>query len=494
MAAPLTVVSGKTCTLAQRLRSTGSDTSITITSTETPLYTTGVMKFGTWSGAEWISFTGVTAVSGTTYTLTGCTRGLDKDATSLTDNSTGGKKDLSVGTTGRYVLHSAQINKYVQNDADNTLSGNNILTGSLTATSTSKAIVIVQTVTTTERDALTGVVNGTIVYNSTTGEFNIYQAGAWSVMASGSTQPNMSLTVAGKGEEATAAEIIANTQTGGTSAELVVNPKYLGDASVTTSAGAGDAGKYVRANSSGYIDATLLAGTTITTDQILYSGTAGETLTTDQLVYLKSSDGKLYKATKDITSDTNAWNIRGIIVTGGAANATITYRALLGTLTLGSALTANTVYYLGTSGALTNTRPSMNSATIIPVIVGTTDNSGKLVCSVQRLQRRLFTSFTPTAANITITVGFPISYVRSQHQAIDGSSTTRQAGSGYYDVNSTVQYFGTTGTGALVYSAIAGGNLIFSASVNGSNDLVMTYVGSSVSGTNKIILEIFEAL
>jgi hypothetical protein len=41
--------------------------------------------------------------------------------------------------------------------------------------------------------------------------------------------PNMSLTVKGIGEEATQAEIDAGTQTGGTGAELIVNPKYLKD-------------------------------------------------------------------------------------------------------------------------------------------------------------------------------------------------------------------------------------------------------------------------
>jgi len=41
--------------------------------------------------------------------------------------------------------------------------------------------------------------------------------------------PDMDLTTKGVGEEATAAEINAGTQTGGTSAQLVVNPKYLKD-------------------------------------------------------------------------------------------------------------------------------------------------------------------------------------------------------------------------------------------------------------------------
>lgn len=41
--------------------------------------------------------------------------------------------------------------------------------------------------------------------------------------------PNMDLTTKGVGEEATAAEINAGTQAGGTSAQLVVNPKFLND-------------------------------------------------------------------------------------------------------------------------------------------------------------------------------------------------------------------------------------------------------------------------
>jgi len=490
MAAPLTVVTGKTCTLAQRLRSTGTDTSITITSTETPLYTTGVMKFGTGSGSEWIAFTGVTAVSGTTYTLTGCTRGIDKDGTSLTDNSSGGKKDLSVGTTGRYVLHSAQINKYVQKDADNTLTGDNTLEGTLTASSTSKAIVIVQTVTTTQRDALTGVVNGTIVYNSTTGEFNVYQAGAWSAVASGSTQPNMSLTVAGKGEEASAAEIIANTQTGGTSAELVVNPKYLGDASVITSAGAADTGKYVRANTSGVIDATLLTGTTFTIDSIRLTGTAGETLTANDLVYFKSSDSKWYIG----VDGADSWNVSHMVKTGVAANATVTLIPLIGRISPTTALTANTTYYRSSTGTLTSTRPSMSSASIIPLLIGSTDSTGALVCKVQRLQRRLHTYFVPTGTTQTITVGFPISHAYAQLMGYNGT-THMQFTHGYYDVLAGTQV-SVNSTSNFIYANVGAGttNTIYTGSVNGSNNLVLTWSGNSVSGVSMLMLEIFEAL
>jgi hypothetical protein len=46
--------------------------------------------------------------------------------------------------------------------------------------------------------------------------------------------PDMNLTTKGVAEEATAAEINAGTQTGGTSAELAVNPKYLKDSEYYT--------------------------------------------------------------------------------------------------------------------------------------------------------------------------------------------------------------------------------------------------------------------
>ena len=331
----------------------------------------------------------------------------------------------------------------------------------------------------TARDAsITSPSNGMQVYLTTEGKYTDYTAGAWADRASGTT-PNMSTTVAGKGEEATAAEIIANTQTGGTGADLIVNPKYLSDASVTTSAGVGDAGKYVRANSSGYVDGTLLAGTTITTDQILYSGTAGETLTTDQLVYLKQSDGKLYKATQDISGDANAWNVRGIIVTGGVLNGTVTYRPLLGTLTLGTPLTANTEYYLGTGGALTATRPSMISSTVIPYKIGVTDNSGKLVCAPQRLQRRVLATVTlPTYGNTaTVTIGFDCSHIIGTCALRDiTNGQNRTQTTGYYDVIAGTQANNGEGPTAFLSALVTGGGAYatIAASINGSKNLVLT--------------------
>lgn len=77
----------------------------------------------------------------------------------------------------------------------------------------------VKSLTTVQRDAITPA-NGQIIYNTTAGEFQIYQGGAWSTMASGSTQPNASTTVAGKKEDPTDAESIAGTDVGGTGATM----------------------------------------------------------------------------------------------------------------------------------------------------------------------------------------------------------------------------------------------------------------------------------
>jgi hypothetical protein len=79
----------------------------------------------------------------------------------------------------------------------------------------------------TARDAaITAPQNGDRCYNTADGVFQKYQTGAWADDATGTTA-NGSTTVAGKFEEATQAEIDAATATGGTGAQLTVNPASL---------------------------------------------------------------------------------------------------------------------------------------------------------------------------------------------------------------------------------------------------------------------------
>lgn len=100
--------------------------------------------------------------------------------------------------------------------------------------------------TTAERDALTGLLGGEIIYNTDDSVLNQYIGGAWGTMASGTT-PNASETVAGKVEIATNAEMGAGTSTGGSGAKLIPPNDQL----VKTSSGAGDENKIAVLDSSG---------------------------------------------------------------------------------------------------------------------------------------------------------------------------------------------------------------------------------------------------
>jgi microcystin-dependent protein len=217
--------------------STGIGTSeTTIYVADLPLsVTSGVMLIGEKDTKEWISFTGVAS---SPNRITGVTRGLDKDATSTTDNGGADQPALShvAGTRIRLVASHLDI---FDKDGNNTISGNNTYTGTQTFSSTTKATDIAQSVTTTQRDALTGVVNGTRVYNTTTGQMNWYEGGVWVANAAGGSVADASTTVAGKVEEATVAEQGTATAAGGTGARLFVACANL----VKTSSGAADENK-----------------------------------------------------------------------------------------------------------------------------------------------------------------------------------------------------------------------------------------------------------
>ena len=77
----------------------------------------------------------------------------------------------------------------------------------------------------TARDAtITSPANGMECYLTDTWEFNDYTAWSWESRTSGSITPNASVTVAGKVEQATDAQVWANTETGETWAPLFINP------------------------------------------------------------------------------------------------------------------------------------------------------------------------------------------------------------------------------------------------------------------------------
>lgn len=229
---------------------------------------------------------------------------------------------------------------------------------------------------------------------------------------------------------------------------------------------------------------------------ILETGTAGETLAADNLVYLKSSDNKLYKATQDISSDANAWDVIGIIVTGGSANASVTFRPLIGTITVSSPLAANTEYYLGVSGALTTTRPSYSSSTVVPLKIGKTDATGRLNCKVQRIPRVITASFSGTS-NQTITVGFEFSLAQVFIGMYDIIGLV-YTGAGYFNALTNTQACPTDGGISTSYCAYAGksgaAGFRYVASVSGS-DLLLTYSNTGSGPTNPSgVAIVYEAL
>lgn len=221
---------------------------------------------------------------------------------------------------------------------------------------------------------------------------------------------------------------------------------------------------------------------TQTLNTILESGTAGEALATDDLIYYDSAATK-WKKGADTSS---SWNISHIVVTGGALDASITFRPLIGRIALGTPLAANTTYYKG-AGVLTPTRPATNSSSNIPVIVGTTDAAGNLVCAVKRIQRVKMVQQTLSSNPTTVTVGFPMLLVEGKSTYFDG--TQSQYTSGVYDVLTNTMYAADGNTAYFLRTANASSSTTVTVSVTSDN---LVFVPAVTGGS--VLLTIYEAL
>lgn len=100
-----------------------------------------------------------------------------------------------------------------------------------------------------QRDALSNVVNGEVIYNTDTWVLQQYIAGSWNDVWNTWT-PNASTTVAGKVEIATDSEVGSGAQTGWSWAELVINPTSV----VKSSSGASDENKIPALNAQWQLD------------------------------------------------------------------------------------------------------------------------------------------------------------------------------------------------------------------------------------------------
>lgn len=135
------------------------------------------------------------------------------------------------------------------------------------------------------------------------------------------------------------------------------------EASVDTSAGAGDAAKIVALNSSGKVDITMMPSGVGTPTQ---SMTAGENLSAGDFVYINTSDAnKIYKADADAVGK----KAIGYVLASASTDASVTvyFEGINDQL---SGLTLGADYFLSaTAGGVTTTQPS--SAGQIVQYVGT---------------------------------------------------------------------------------------------------------------------------
>ncbi len=171
-------------------------------------------------GIEHISATGW---STTTNTLSGVTRGLAA--------YTGGSSTAVAHGAGVKVVAGVSfqnlddINTGLESKVD--LTGDS-MTGDLDWSSTTKQGLVLNSLTTTQRDALGTATDGALIYNSTTGTFQGRDGGAWVNIDTGAASvSNASTTVAGIVEIATQTEANAGTDAGGTGAQLTVGPPEL---------------------------------------------------------------------------------------------------------------------------------------------------------------------------------------------------------------------------------------------------------------------------
>jgi len=505
MASPTTKISGTTLTLSQRLTAGGADTSFTVSKLSTDVFTvtSGVLKVGVGTNSEWIYF-GACSVSSTSITFTSCVRGLKKNATSTSDNDTALQYDHAIGAPVEYVLHSVDINTYVQRNADETI------TGSLDFSGTSTFKLKLPRYTTAQRDAL-ATADGIIIYNTTAGEAQYCSGGSWYTFSAGSTQPLATEAVYGRvrlneaaadpaqpivpginstrildstSSSSTGAIRVAKETTGSraasislhgddtyTSGGLIVERANTGVNAATTVTHRGTGQWKFFADEDAPIYFNTLNSLRFDRD-LARAFTAGETLVAGNFVYVKQSDSKVYKADYSTVEKSN---VVGVVITGGSANDTVFVQ--MGGVFITSGLTAGSTYWVSnTGGAITATTPSMVSSSIVPVQVGFAMSTTELYLRFKRIPRRVPFRGSRTNAegngSETITVGFTMNYVQVFSSgigiAVEGSS------GGTYDAVANTNKGLSDDTNIIYYADSTPASLVATGSISGT-DFVLTF-------------------
>lgn len=207
------------------------------------------------SFVEDISFTSITVNQTTKIsTLVGVTRNLCWNLVSLYV-SCGDGRQWSKGTIVELNISAQLLNAKANIDRVNTFKANQNF-GSGALITGSGYYLGVSRLTTTERDALSSVPNGALIYNKSTGVLNQRIGGAWSAVGTDTTS-NATTTTSGKVEAGIVADHFLRTSAGDSGAPVVVVTEHLASSGGTSLA----ANRIPIIGSSGLIDPTFIATT-----------------------------------------------------------------------------------------------------------------------------------------------------------------------------------------------------------------------------------------
>lgn len=267
-----------------------------------------------------------------------------------------------------------------------TTDGTNVFTGAIGFSGTSNVWLTVKSLTTAQRDALSPS-NWAIIYNTTAGEFQVYQSSAWATLASGSTQPNASTTVAGKVEAPTQTEVEQLATTWGTGALVFVTPTTINPSSITSATPASwDKISFSDVNDNNYLKSTTVStllnmintgwfwdasdwdvtiswtGTTTLTRDMYYNNLTINSWATLDPAWYRIFVRNTFSGTGTINRNGNNWGDANNNV-WGAAGATLSQGSL--NAEVATSAWANGVNYWitnGNSATWTNANPSMHTA------------------------------------------------------------------------------------------------------------------------------------
>jgi len=187
---------------------------------------------------------------------------------------------------------------------------------------------------------------------------------------------------------------------------------------------------------------SVVAGGTLTFNQIVISGTAGETLAAGDFVYLKEADGRWWKTDADTAATVENVNLGIAQGAGTAGNAIATGVLISGLATLSGLSGGNKYYYSNTAGAISTsagtTEVTAGYAYSATLFVFNPRYDQQITENIQDALTPGGVYGTPSSSNPYITkdynasaTGLPTVTVLTANTAV-GSSTTQ------FDITNTV--------------------------------------------------------